>query len=63
MFVRNVLSHTYDLRDIMFEVNKALTHARAGVSVRLITIGYMEKGNLTGMIGENACVEDLFAHA
>jgi hypothetical protein len=47
----------------MFEVNKALAHARAGVSVRLITMGYTEKGNLTGVMGENACAEDLFAHA
>jgi hypothetical protein len=63
LFVRNVLSHTCDPRDIMFEVNKALAHARAGVSVRLITMGYTEKGNLTGVMGENACAEDLFAHA
>jgi hypothetical protein len=60
---RNVQSHTCDLRDIMFEVNKALTHARANVPVRLINIGYTEKGHLTGEMGENACAEDLFAYA
>jgi hypothetical protein len=63
LFVRNVQLHTCDPRDIMFEVNKALAHARAGVSVRLIKMGYTEKGNLTGVMGENACAEDLFAHA
>ena len=62
MFVRNVQPHTYDPRDIMFEVNKALTYAKAKVTVRLIKIGYTEKGNLIGIIGENACAEDLFAH-
>lgn len=46
----------------MFEVNKALAHARAGVSVRLIKMGYTEKGNLTGVMGKNAYVEDLFAY-
>jgi hypothetical protein len=63
LFVRNVQPHTCDPRDIMFEVNKALAHARAKVTVRLIKMGYTEKGNLTGVIGENACAEDLFAHA
>jgi hypothetical protein len=26
-------------------------------------MGYTEKGNLTGVMGENACAEDLFAYA
>ena len=47
----------------MFEVNKALTYARAKVIVRLIKMGYTEKGNLTGVMGESVYVEDLFAHA
>jgi hypothetical protein len=63
LFVRNAQPHTRDPRDIMFEVNKALAHARANVTVRLIKMGYTEKGNLTGVMGENACAEDLFAHA
>lgn len=63
LFVRNVQSHDRDPRDIMFEVNKALANARAHVTVRLIKMGYTEKGNLTGVMGENACAEDLFAHA
>jgi hypothetical protein len=63
LFVRNVRPHTCDTRDIMFEVNKALAHARAKVTVRLIKMGYTEKGNLTGVMGENACAEDLFTHA
>ena len=63
LFVRNVLSHTCDPRDIMFEVNKALAHARVKLTVRLIKMGYMEKSNLTGVMGEKACAEDLFAHA
>jgi hypothetical protein len=62
LFARNVQSHTCDFRDIMFEVNKALTHARANVPVRLINMGYTEKGHLTGEMGENACAEDLFAY-
>ena len=49
-------------RDIIFKVNKALTHVRVKVVVRLIKIGYIEKGNLIGIIGENAYVEDLFAY-
>lgn len=57
LFVRNVQNHTCDPRDIMFEINKALAHARANVTVRLIKMGYTAKGNLTGMIGENACAE------
>jgi hypothetical protein len=63
LFVRNVKPHTCDPRDIMFEVNKALAHARANVTVRLIKMGYTEKGDLTGAMGENACAEDLFVHA
>jgi hypothetical protein len=47
----------------MFEVNKALAHARANMTVRVIKMGYMEKGNLTGVMGENACADDLFAYA
>lgn len=63
LFARNVKSHTCDPRDIMFEVNKALANTRANVTVRLMKIGYTEKGNLTGVVGENACAEDLFAYA
>lgn len=47
----------------MFEVNKALELARAHVTVRLIKIGYTEKGNLTGVMSENACAEELLKHA
>jgi gas vesicle protein len=63
LLVRNVQNHTCDPGDIMFEVNKALAHAKARVTVRLIKMGYTEKGNLTGVIGENALAEDLFVHA
>jgi hypothetical protein len=63
LFVRNAQSHDRDPRDIMFEVNKALAHAKAHVTVRLIKMGYTEKGNLTGVIGENALAECLFVHA
>lgn len=34
-------------KDIMFEVNKALAHARAYVTVRLVKMKYIEKGNLS----------------
>lgn len=60
MIARNVQIHTCDPRDIMLEVNKALAHARANVTVRVIKMGYTEKGNFTGVMGENACAEDLF---
>jgi hypothetical protein len=41
------------------EVNKALAHARAHVAVRLINLRYTDKGNLSGVVRENACAEDL----
>lgn len=63
LFVRNVQSHCSDPRDIMFEVNKALAHARAHVTVRLIKMGYTEKGNLTGVMSENASAEELLEYA
>lgn len=63
LFVRNVQSHSRDPRDIMFEVNKALAHARAHVTVRLIKMGYTDKGNLTGMLSENACADELLNYA
>jgi hypothetical protein len=43
----------------MFEVNKALTYARAYVAVRLINLRYIEKGNLLGVVRKNAYAEDL----
>jgi hypothetical protein len=47
----------------MFEVNRVLAYARARVTVRVINMGYTERGNLTGMMGENACADNLFAYA
>lgn len=63
LFVRNVQTHNCDPRDIMFEVNKALAHARAHVTVRLIKMEYTEKGNLTGVMSENANAEELLNYA
>lgn len=63
LFIRNVRSHSCDPRDIMFEVNKALAHARAHVTVRLIKMGYTDKGNLTGVMSENACADELLNYA
>lgn len=63
LFVRNVRSHNCDPRDIMFDVNKALAHARAHVTVRLIKMAYTDKGNLTGVISENACADELLNYA
>jgi hypothetical protein len=63
LFVRNVRSHDCDARDIMFEVNKALAHARAYVTVRLTKMGYTEKGNLTGVMSEHACADELLNYA
>jgi hypothetical protein len=44
-------------------VNKALVHARANVTVRVTKMGCTEKGNLTGVMSENAYADDLFAYA
>jgi hypothetical protein len=63
LFTRDSQSHDCDPRDIMFEVNKALAHARAHVTVRLIKLRCTEKSNLSGMMRENACAEELLAHA
>jgi len=63
LFVRNAQSSNCDPRDIMFEVNKALANARAHVTVRLIKMGYTDKGNLTGVVGENACADEVLAYA
>jgi hypothetical protein len=41
------------------EVNKALAYARAHVAVRLINLRYIDKGNLSGVVHENAYAEDL----
>jgi hypothetical protein len=63
LFVKNIQSHNCDPRDIMFEVNKGLAHARAHVTVRLIKMGYTNKGNLTGVMSENACADELLNYA
>ena len=63
LFVRNAQSSNCDPYDIMFEVNKALANARAHVTVRLIKMGYTDKGNLTGVMGENACADEIFEYA
>lgn len=63
LFVRNVQSHDCDPRDIMFEVNKALAHSRAHVTVRLTQMSYTDKGNLTGVLSENACADELLNYA
>jgi hypothetical protein len=44
---------------MMFEVNKALAHARAYATVRLNKVGFTEKGNLTGVMSKNAYAKDL----
>jgi hypothetical protein len=41
----------------MFDVNKALAHARADVTVRLIKMKYTEKGNLSCVLSKYACAE------
>lgn len=63
LFTRRSESSDLDPRDIMFEINKALAHARASVAVRLINLKYTEKGNLSGIVSENACADDLFGYA
>jgi hypothetical protein len=47
----------------MFEVNKALAHARAHVTVRLTKTGYKGKGNLTGVVSEHTCADELLNYA
>jgi hypothetical protein len=63
LFARNSQSHTCDPRDIMFKVNKALAHARAHVTARLINLRYTEKSNLSRVVREKACAEDMLANA
>jgi DNA-binding ferritin-like protein len=63
LLVRNKQSHHCDPRDIMFAVNKALAHARADVTVRLIKMKYTEKGNLSCVLSEHACAEELLRYA
>lgn len=41
----------------MFEVNKALAHAR------VIKMRYTDKGNLTGVVSQNACADELLNYA
>jgi hypothetical protein len=43
----------------MFEVNKVLANMRAHITIRLINIRYTNKGNLSAVIRENVCAEDL----
>lgn len=63
LFVRNVQPHNCDPRDIMFEVNKALAHARAPVALRLVKMHYTDKGNLTCVMSENASADELLNSA
>lgn len=63
LLVRSGESHQYDARDIMFEVNKALAHARAYVTVRIVKMKYTEKGNLSCVLSEHACAEELLEYA
>lgn len=63
LFSRNVHSYTCDPREIMLEVNRALALARAHVTVRLIKMRYIDKGNLTGVMCDNACADDLLRYA
>jgi hypothetical protein len=46
----------------MFEINKALAHAKANVAVRLVRLRYTEKGNLSGLVSENADADDLLKY-
>jgi len=63
LFIRNVQTHNCDPRDIMFEANKALAHARAHVTIGLTKMGYTDKGNLTGVLSENASADELLNYA
>lgn len=47
----------------MFEVSKALAHSRTHVTVRLTQMAYTGKGNLTGVMSENACADELLSYA
>jgi DNA-binding ferritin-like protein len=63
LFTRNSQSQQCDSRYIMFEINKALAHARAEVTVRIIKMKYTEKGNLSCVLSEHACAEELLRYA
>lgn len=62
LFVRDSPVPKSDPRDVMFEVNKALAHAKADVTVRLTNLRYSKKGHLSGLINENACAVDLLGY-
>lgn len=54
LFVSNNMGPERDPKDVMFEVNKALAHKKADVTVRLISLRYTKKGHLSGLMHENA---------
>lgn len=62
LFVRSNSAPESDPRDVMFEVNKALAHAKADVTVRLTNLRYSKKGHLSGLVNENACADDLLGY-
>lgn len=43
----------------MFEFDQALPHVRAHVTVRMVQMRYTEKGDMSDVMRENACAEDL----
>lgn len=62
LFIRNDQAPKPDPRDIMFEVNKALAHAKVDVAVRLTNLRYTMKGHLSGLMNENASADDLLRY-
>lgn len=62
LFTRNSQSYACDPRDIMFEVNKALANTRAHTTIRLIKMRYTDKGNLSAVMRDNVCAEDLLEY-
>jgi hypothetical protein len=59
LFVRSVHSHDCDPGHNMLAVNRALVHARAHVTVRLIEMRYTKEGGLTRVLGGYRCEDEL----
>lgn len=62
LFLRSNSAPASDPREVMFEVNKALAHAKADVTVRLTNLRYSKKGHLSGLMNESACADDLLGY-
>lgn len=62
LFIMNDPQPKPDPRDVMFEVNRALAHARAETEVRTTNLRYTKNGHLSGLMSQNASADDLLRY-